>query len=363
MTKIRTIKVGQDAITGGNNPHYALVSDRKVVAIGTKQEMLELNQKTDGRVWLTHAKVDEVVEGKRPGLWANMHAKRKRGEKPAKKGDKDYPSDDAIRKARGESVEENNSRPPRPRKGRMSPAELEIMKLHNYHQTLKPGSQERKNVLNVINKKRKAVYPNKPPIQEALPAAAIGLALKAAPTVAKFVSRGGSAPVGAAIGSAYNTAKKGVKKAKSYFKRKRSNESVNENLEKFIKTNLNNAGIPFKHDYRQGTRKHIVKINPKDHENARKVLRHKLMSTKIILRREDGTPLARNPNRMKEDISTATTTASIPNPAVTAMGRMPTYILRRKKGIGIKMTDNRFNKKKPPVLLARFRKYMTDNGG
>ena len=35
----------------------------------------------------------EVVfgEGNKPGLWANIHAKRKRGEKPAKKGDKDYP--------------------------------------------------------------------------------------------------------------------------------------------------------------------------------------------------------------------------------------------------------------------------------
>ena len=30
------------------------------------------------------------TEGKK-GLWANIHAKRKRGEKPAKKGDKDYP--------------------------------------------------------------------------------------------------------------------------------------------------------------------------------------------------------------------------------------------------------------------------------
>ena len=81
MTKIRTIKVGQDAITGGKNPHYALVAGRKVIATGTKDEMLELNQKTDGRVWLTHAKVDEIVESKkRPGLWANIHAKKKRGE-------------------------------------------------------------------------------------------------------------------------------------------------------------------------------------------------------------------------------------------------------------------------------------------
>ena len=32
----------------------------------------------------------ELTE-KKKGLWANIHAKRKRGEKPAKKGDKDYP--------------------------------------------------------------------------------------------------------------------------------------------------------------------------------------------------------------------------------------------------------------------------------
>ena len=31
-----------------------------------------------------------IEEGKK-GLWDNIHAKRKRGEKPAKKGDKDYP--------------------------------------------------------------------------------------------------------------------------------------------------------------------------------------------------------------------------------------------------------------------------------
>ena len=33
----------------------------------------------------------EFVEGKKKGLWDNIHAKRKRGEAPAKKGDKDYP--------------------------------------------------------------------------------------------------------------------------------------------------------------------------------------------------------------------------------------------------------------------------------
>jgi hypothetical protein len=39
------------------------------------------------------------------GLWANIHAKRKRGEPPAKPGDKDYPSADALKRARGEAIE------------------------------------------------------------------------------------------------------------------------------------------------------------------------------------------------------------------------------------------------------------------
>jgi len=38
------------------------------------------------------AKLTDILkEKKNKGLWANIHAKRKRGEKPAKKGDKDYP--------------------------------------------------------------------------------------------------------------------------------------------------------------------------------------------------------------------------------------------------------------------------------
>ena len=39
-----------------------------------------------------------VEEGKK-GLYANIHAKRKRGEPPAKPGDKDYPAKDAFKKA------------------------------------------------------------------------------------------------------------------------------------------------------------------------------------------------------------------------------------------------------------------------
>jgi len=34
---------------------------------------------------------DNIEEKENPGLWANIHAKRKRGESPAKPGDSDYP--------------------------------------------------------------------------------------------------------------------------------------------------------------------------------------------------------------------------------------------------------------------------------
>jgi len=42
---------------------------------------------------------EAVLEEKKKGLWANIHAKRKRGEKPAKKGDKDYPDEKAWQAA------------------------------------------------------------------------------------------------------------------------------------------------------------------------------------------------------------------------------------------------------------------------
>ena len=40
----------------------------------------------------------ELCEAKR-GLYANIHAKRKRGEAPARPGSKDYPAKDAFKKA------------------------------------------------------------------------------------------------------------------------------------------------------------------------------------------------------------------------------------------------------------------------
>ena len=57
----KTIKVGEDALVGDGNPHYALVSHREVVATGTKQEMLELSDTQKGRVWLTKSNVGDIV--------------------------------------------------------------------------------------------------------------------------------------------------------------------------------------------------------------------------------------------------------------------------------------------------------------
>jgi len=48
------------------------------------------------------AKFEEYIlfEKKKNGLWANIHSKRKRGEKPAKKGDEDYPDKKAWEAAK-----------------------------------------------------------------------------------------------------------------------------------------------------------------------------------------------------------------------------------------------------------------------
>ena len=48
---------------------------------------------------------DEIKEGKK-GLYDNIHAKRKRGEAPAKPGDKGYPAKDAFKKAAKTAKEE-----------------------------------------------------------------------------------------------------------------------------------------------------------------------------------------------------------------------------------------------------------------
>ena len=72
----------------GKNEHHEKDIDGKVIAHGITDEErdkdLGTSQQGDGTP-------SSVEEGKKKGLWDNIHAKRKRGEPKAKKGDKDYP--------------------------------------------------------------------------------------------------------------------------------------------------------------------------------------------------------------------------------------------------------------------------------
>ena len=62
----------------------------------------EHHQKDENGKVIEHDDADGTpssVEEEKKGLYANIHAKRKRGESPAKPGDKDYPAKDAFKKA------------------------------------------------------------------------------------------------------------------------------------------------------------------------------------------------------------------------------------------------------------------------
>ena len=61
--EVKTIKVGEDAV-GSNKCHYALVMDRKVTAVGTKDEMLAKCKEEGGRVWVSTKQVGDIVEAK-----------------------------------------------------------------------------------------------------------------------------------------------------------------------------------------------------------------------------------------------------------------------------------------------------------
>ena len=77
--KVKTIKVGEDAVATDKPVHYALVKDRKVVETGTKDEMLELCTKEGGRVWKTAKVKGDIVEARQ-----DPDIKDKKGTQPAK---------------------------------------------------------------------------------------------------------------------------------------------------------------------------------------------------------------------------------------------------------------------------------------
>ena len=102
---------GDGKIESGKDEYFGSRDKAIKKAMGKKAMMKkEHHQKdADGNV-IEHE--DELEEGKK-GLYANIHAKRKRGEAPAKPGDKDYPAKDAFKKAaktaKKEEVEDDES--------------------------------------------------------------------------------------------------------------------------------------------------------------------------------------------------------------------------------------------------------------
>lgn len=69
--------------------------DAKVKSSDKKAELMNVDGKLVTRMVPTTKrqadKKDDVEEGKKPGLWANMHARRKAGKPKLKPGDKNYP--------------------------------------------------------------------------------------------------------------------------------------------------------------------------------------------------------------------------------------------------------------------------------
>ena len=81
----RAGNLSREALKGGDKGSEAHKKSGKIVKALNKDA--EENNRNDVR----EETLRDIYEGKKKGLWDNIHAKRKRGEKPAKPGDKDYP--------------------------------------------------------------------------------------------------------------------------------------------------------------------------------------------------------------------------------------------------------------------------------
>jgi len=75
-------------------PHM-MYGDGEAKKAKTNQEHLKLKKMGWGHKKPAF-KMNSPLKGKK-GLWANIHAKRKKGGTPNKPGDKGYPTDKAIR--------------------------------------------------------------------------------------------------------------------------------------------------------------------------------------------------------------------------------------------------------------------------
>ena len=93
---------GDGKIESGKDEYFGSRDKAIKKAMGKKAMAKEHHQKdADGKV-IEHEVEDTTpasVEEEKKGLYANIHAKRKRGESPAKPGDEDYPAKDAFKKA------------------------------------------------------------------------------------------------------------------------------------------------------------------------------------------------------------------------------------------------------------------------
>ena len=91
---------GDSKMSGAKYSHGRRVDDGGAgpqPAGGSKKPKAQGRMDKGGRAELQMRKANlkkeevESIEEKKKGLWANIHAKRKRGERPAKPGEKDYP--------------------------------------------------------------------------------------------------------------------------------------------------------------------------------------------------------------------------------------------------------------------------------
>ena len=86
----------------GKNEHHEKDFDGKVIPHTDEEKDATLGKGSGADAY--DGAPSSVEEGKKKGLWDNIHAKRKRGEPKAKKGDKDYPKtlnvEGSLRQAR-----------------------------------------------------------------------------------------------------------------------------------------------------------------------------------------------------------------------------------------------------------------------
>ena len=92
MKKLQAVRAGSEDIVASYEPEGEVVEGLKQARKNVGADKCWDGYKAKGTKKKGGKEVPNCVkEGKKKGLWDNIHAKRKRGEKPAKPGDKDYP--------------------------------------------------------------------------------------------------------------------------------------------------------------------------------------------------------------------------------------------------------------------------------